>query len=144
LQKIAAAVSGSLGADAAARVAYFQPDQFIAHLMTLPLPVPKDSVTTSHGYKVKRSAPALTDEERRQREELANKMMAEATGARSRSGSKPDSMIPGKLRSSRSYAEMNACCARCLSSPAPTARTGNRRRPILRAGSTRANSMPKP
>jgi|CZKV01.1.fsa_nt_gi hypothetical protein len=78
LQKIAAAVSGSLGADAAARVAYYQPDQFIAHLKTLPAPVPKDSATTSHGYKVKRSAPALTDEERRQREELANKMMAEA------------------------------------------------------------------
>jgi hypothetical protein len=78
LQKIAAAASGCLGAEAAAKVAYYQPDQFIAHLKTLPVPVPKDSVTTSHGYKVKRSAPALTDEERRQREELANKMMAEA------------------------------------------------------------------
>ena len=78
LQKIAAAVSASFGADAAARVAYYQPDQFIAHLKTLPVPVPKESVTTSHGYKVKRSAPALTDEERRQREEIANKMMAEA------------------------------------------------------------------
>jgi hypothetical protein len=78
LQKIAAAVSGSLGAEAAARVTYFQPDQFIAHLKTLPVSVPKDSVTTSHGYKVKRSAPALTEAEQRQREELANKMMAEA------------------------------------------------------------------
>jgi hypothetical protein len=77
LQKIAAAVLGSLGAEAAARVTYFQPDPFIAHLKTLPVPVPKDSVTTSRGYKVKRSAPALTEEERRQREELANKMMAE-------------------------------------------------------------------
>jgi hypothetical protein len=78
LEKIAVAVSGSLGAEAAARVAYFQPAPFIAHLKTLPMPVPKDSVTTSHGYKVKRSAPALTEAEQRQREELANRMMAEA------------------------------------------------------------------
>jgi hypothetical protein len=78
LGKIAAAVSGSLGTDAAARVAYFQPDQFIAHIKALPLPVPKDSVTTRHGYTVKRSAPKLTVEEQRQREELAHRMMAEA------------------------------------------------------------------
>ena len=84
LQKIAAAVLGSLGAGAVARVTYFQPDQFIAYLKTLPVPVPKDSVTTSHGYKVKRSAPALTAEERRQREELANKMMAEAMRPKSK------------------------------------------------------------
>jgi hypothetical protein len=78
LQKIAAAVSGSLGSEAAAQVEYFEPDQFIAHLKTLPVPVPKDSVTTHHGYKVKRSAPKLTVEEQRQREDLANRMMAEA------------------------------------------------------------------
>lgn len=78
LTKIANAVSGSLGTDAAARVAYYQPDQFIAHLKTLRQPVPKDSVTTHHGYKVKRSAPKLTVEEQRQREDLANQMMAEA------------------------------------------------------------------
>jgi Type IV secretion-system coupling protein DNA-binding domain len=78
LQKIAAAVSGSLGSEAAARVAYFEPDQFIAHLETLPVPVPKDSVTVRHGYKVKRSVPKLTVEEQRQREDTANRMMAEA------------------------------------------------------------------
>jgi hypothetical protein len=78
LQKISAAVSGSLGMEAAARVAYYQPDPFIAHLRTLPSFVPQDSVTTHHGYKVKRSAPNLTVEERRQREDLANRMMAEA------------------------------------------------------------------
>lgn len=78
LQKIAAAVSGSLGAEAAARVAYYEPDQFIAHLKTLPVPVPKDAVTTHHGYKVKRSAPKLTAEERRQREDTATRLMAEA------------------------------------------------------------------
>lgn len=78
LAKITAAVSGSLGTDAAARVAYYQPDQFIAHLKTVPQPVPQDSATTHHGYKVKRSAPKLTVEEQRQREDLANQMMAEA------------------------------------------------------------------
>jgi len=78
LQKIAAAVSGSLGAEAAARVVYFAPDPFIAYLKTLPVPVPKDSITTHHGYKVKRSAPKLTVEEQRQREDTANRAMAEA------------------------------------------------------------------
>ena len=78
LRKIAAAVAGSLGREVATRVAYFEPDQFIAHLKTLPVPVPKDSVTTHRGYKVKRSAPRLTVEEHRQREDTANRMMAEA------------------------------------------------------------------
>lgn len=78
LQKIAAAVLGSLGAEAAARVAYFDPDQFITHLKTLPVPVPQDAVTTHHGYKVKRSAPKLTVEERQQREDTANRILAEA------------------------------------------------------------------
>ena len=78
LQKIAAAVSGSLGAEAAARVAYYQPDLFIVYLKTLPAPPPKDATVMRRGYKVKRSIPALTDAEQRQREELANKMMAEA------------------------------------------------------------------
>ncbi|MEI6196406.1 MAG: type IV secretion system DNA-binding domain-containing protein, partial [Verrucomicrobiota bacterium] len=78
LQKISAAVLGSLGSEVASLVAYYQPDQFIAYLKTLPVPVPKDSVTTHHGYKVKRSAPKLTVEEQRQREDLANQMMAEA------------------------------------------------------------------
>jgi hypothetical protein len=78
LQKIATAVSGSLGSEAAEQVAYYQPDQFIAHLKTLPVPVPKEYLTTHHGYKVKRSAPKLTVEEQRQREDTANRMMAEA------------------------------------------------------------------
>ncbi len=78
LQKIAAAISGSLGSEAAARVSYYLPDQFIADLKTLPLPVAKDSVTTRQGYKVKRSAPKLTLDEQRQREDIANRAMAEA------------------------------------------------------------------
>jgi hypothetical protein len=78
LGKIAAAVSGSLGSKAASGISYFQPDQFIAHLKALPSPLPQDSATTHHGYKVKRSAPKLTDEEQRQREDVANQMMTEA------------------------------------------------------------------
>ncbi len=79
LQKIAAAISGSLGSEAATRVSYYLPDQFIADLKTLPLPVAKDSVTTRQGYRVKRSAPKLTLEEQRQREEISNRVLADAS-----------------------------------------------------------------
>jgi hypothetical protein len=79
LQKISAAISGSLGSEAATRVSYYLPDQFITDLKTLPLPVAKDSVTTQHGYRVKRSAPKLTLEEQRQREDMANRVLAEAS-----------------------------------------------------------------
>lgn len=82
LRKIAAAVSGSLGAEASTRVSYYLPDPFIAYLKTLPQPVPQDFVTTRQGYKVKRSAPKLTLPEQRQREEIANRVMAEASRPR--------------------------------------------------------------
>jgi hypothetical protein len=80
LKKIAGAVSGSLGAETAARVWYHKPDQFIAHLNGLPLPVPKhlDKTKTSHGYKVKRSLPTLTPEEQKQKEEAAIRAMADS------------------------------------------------------------------
>jgi hypothetical protein len=91
LQKIAAAVLSSLGAEAAANVSYHQPDPFIAYLKSLPVPTPvvkKDGVKTRHGYKVKSSAPTLTDEERRQREKLANQTMAESMRTRVKTPSK--------------------------------------------------------
>lgn len=78
LRKIADAVAGSLGAELAARVEYFQPDQFIAHLKTLPLPAPQPSETEFAGYKVKRSYPKLTPEEQKQRENLGHRTMADA------------------------------------------------------------------
>jgi hypothetical protein len=78
LEKIATAVAGSLGAEAATRVSYHQPDAFIAHLKTLEIPAPKDTVTVRRGYKVKRSVPKLTPEEQRQREDMAHRVMAEA------------------------------------------------------------------
>jgi hypothetical protein len=83
LQKIAAAIAGSLGTEAAALVGYYQPDQFISHLKTVPVDVPKEKTTVRRGYKVKRSAPALTEAELRQRERIANQTMA-------------DSMRPGR------------------------------------------------
>ena len=78
LQKITVAVSGSLGAEAAERVAYFKPEQFIAHLKTVPLPVPQDSTVIRRGYKVKHTRNTLTESEQQEREALLNKKMAEA------------------------------------------------------------------
>jgi hypothetical protein len=80
LRKIKAAVSGSLGSEAAARVEYHEPDRFIAYLKALPAPAPKDSETIRHGYKVKRTVPKLTLEEQRQKEEIAIRLLAEAMG----------------------------------------------------------------
>jgi hypothetical protein len=88
LQKISAAVSGSLGVEAAAPVAYYQPDPFIAYLKKLAPPVPQDATIMRRGYKVKRSVPALTEEERHQREEVANQTMAEAMRPKVRNPSK--------------------------------------------------------
>jgi hypothetical protein len=80
LQKISNAVSGSLGSESAARVEYYQPDQFIAHLKTLPLPVAPTSAAlkTRRGYKVKSSFSDLSPEEQKQREEMAIQSIAEA------------------------------------------------------------------
>jgi hypothetical protein len=80
LRKISSAVSGSLGAEAAACVSYYLPDPFIAHLTTLPRTIPKEfeAIDTRWGYKIKRSAPGLTTEERKQKEDVALLMIAEA------------------------------------------------------------------
>lgn len=82
LESIAKAVKGSLGPEAAQRVAYFLPDQFIADLQRIPPPAspqaPEPTTTTVHGYKVKRTWPKLTPEERQQRDEIANQVAREA------------------------------------------------------------------
>jgi hypothetical protein len=78
LRKIDSAVSGSLGAELAARVEYFQPDPFIAYLKTLKPPTPQPSETQYGGYKVKRSIPKLSAQEQKQKEDIANRIMAEA------------------------------------------------------------------
>jgi hypothetical protein len=78
LRKIGDAVAGSLGAELAAQVEYFQPDQFIAYLKTLPMPAPLPSETEFAGYKVKRSYPQLTPEEQKRREDIGHRTMADA------------------------------------------------------------------
>jgi hypothetical protein len=77
LRKISNAVSGSLGAELAMRVEYFKPDPFIAYLKALKPPVPQPSETQYGGYKVKRSVPKLSAQEQKQKEDIANRIMAE-------------------------------------------------------------------
>jgi Type IV secretion-system coupling protein DNA-binding domain len=78
LQKIAAAVSGSLGPEVSARVVYFRPDPFIEYLKSLPVPPPQTSEKTYAGYKVKHSLPKLSSEEQKAKEDLAHKLLSEA------------------------------------------------------------------
>ncbi len=84
LRKIAAAVSGSLGPEAAGRTVYYRPDDFIADLKTLAAPAPKAATApeTRRGYKIKRSLPTLTPEERKQREDEAVRAIAETMHGR--------------------------------------------------------------
>jgi Type IV secretion-system coupling protein DNA-binding domain len=82
LRKIAAAVSGSFGTEAVARVSYYLPDQFIADLKTLPPPILAAEVR--HGYKIKRSIPDLTPEERKQKEDVAIHLIAETMRRKSK------------------------------------------------------------
>lgn len=76
LRKVKSAVSGALGAEQAARVVYFQPDPFIAHLKASPRPAPMPAKIA--GYTVKRSTPKLSTTEQQQKEDAANHIMAEA------------------------------------------------------------------
>jgi len=86
LRKIAAALSGSLGSEAAAKVEYYQPDQFIAYLQRLPTSVREASAEpeTRKGYKSKRAFQKLTPEERKQREDAAIRSIAEAMKRKSK------------------------------------------------------------
>ena len=56
---------------------YFQPDPFMAYLKTLQPPATPPSETQYAGYKVKRSAPKLSAAERKQKEDIAHRAMAE-------------------------------------------------------------------
>ncbi|HXT13501.1 MAG TPA: type IV secretion system DNA-binding domain-containing protein [Candidatus Angelobacter sp.] len=78
LQRIAAAVSGSLGPEVSARMVYFKPDPFIEYIKSLPAPLPKASEKTYAGYKVKHSLPKLSAEEQKAKEDLAHKLLSEA------------------------------------------------------------------
>jgi Type IV secretion-system coupling protein DNA-binding domain len=78
LRKIKKAVAGSLGLELAGHVQYFQPDPFIDYLKGLKAPVPVPTETQSGGYKIRRSAPERSAQERRQKEDIANRIIAEA------------------------------------------------------------------
>jgi len=78
LKKIEAAASSSLGSEAVAGVKYYQPDPFIAHLKQLKQPTPQPSETEYGGYKVKRTVPDYSARERRQKEDIANRVIGEA------------------------------------------------------------------
>jgi hypothetical protein len=80
LQKIEAAVSGSIGAENATAVSYYLPDRFIT-LLQPPAPPPAQPMPQTEGqrrgWKIKRSMPALTREEQKQREEDAIRLIAQ-------------------------------------------------------------------
>ena len=77
LRKIEEAVTASLGPEAAARVSYYLPDDFISTLKALPQPVVKPADMKVRGYKVTRSVPTLTTEERKQKEDIAHRSISE-------------------------------------------------------------------
>jgi hypothetical protein len=83
LKTIADAVQAGLGSMEAAKVSYHTPDDLISELRKLVQEDsqaadsnPKERVT--RGYKVRRHGPALTPEERKSKEDVAIKLMAEA------------------------------------------------------------------
>jgi len=81
LSRIQIAVKSSLGGEASSRVDYFQPDDFIAHLRGFAAVTPvseKPSGTTviRRGRKVVRKTATVSEEERRQREEVILKQIA--------------------------------------------------------------------
>ncbi len=81
LERIATAVASSLGADEARRVRYWQPEELLVHLETIPRPsVPPAApdIAVRRGYKIRRSTETLSCEEKKQREDEAINSMAEA------------------------------------------------------------------
>jgi hypothetical protein len=85
LRQIEEAIKGGLEPQESARVGYFSPDQFIAWLRELaptltppPASHPIPSERTTRGYKVRRSAAKLTEEERLAKEEIALKAIAQS------------------------------------------------------------------
>jgi hypothetical protein len=77
LRKIGNAVSGSLGSELGARVEYFQPDQFVAYLKTIPAEIPKEQTTVRRGYKIKRVISELSTEQQKEKEAAAIRAIAD-------------------------------------------------------------------
>lgn len=78
LVRIESAVVEKLGADAATKVSYYTPDEFIEFLRSLPAPPPPPpKVERIKGYKVTCSVSALTEEEAKLRESMGLDAIAE-------------------------------------------------------------------
>jgi hypothetical protein len=78
LARLHGAVTNSLGAEIAARVQYFLPDQFIAHLRELPSPPPPPpAVKEIRGYKIRTTYSNLSPEETKAREDAAIQTIAD-------------------------------------------------------------------
>jgi len=89
LQRIALAVTSSLGPDIAKRVGYFRPDQFLEHLKTLPASVPALPVSPAEpkvrrGYKVTTKHVQMAPQEMKAREDAAITAIAESMKKRKR------------------------------------------------------------
>jgi len=81
LKAIAEAVNAGLGLEQAANVGYHSPDEFIAELRRLAPSMkesPREHESTTRGYKVRGHSPTLTASERKAKETVAIKLMAEA------------------------------------------------------------------
>lgn len=85
LVDIAAAVQGGLGPEAAAKVGYHSPDEFIielrklaAELNAIPEPAIPPGEGKSRGIKVRRHLPRLSAEEQEEKENIANHLITEA------------------------------------------------------------------
>ena len=78
LRKIGSAVSGSLGAELAAQVEYFQPDQFVTYLKTIPAEIPKEQTTVRRGYKIKRVISEISTEQQKEKEAAAIRAIADS------------------------------------------------------------------
>jgi hypothetical protein len=79
LRRIREAVRGALGATEAAKVAFFTPDDFLAHIEHLAVEDAKIAPEPERrrGYVIKRSVAQLTPEEKKAREQEALKVLAE-------------------------------------------------------------------
>jgi hypothetical protein len=88
LQRIATAVMSSLGPDVAKRIMYFLPDQFIAHLRTLPVSIPAlpAEPKVRRGYKVTTKHVQLPLQELKAREDAAITAIAESMKKHNRRG----------------------------------------------------------
>jgi len=85
LQQMEEAIKAGLDPQESDRVSYFTPDQFIAWLRelapTIPVPTsstPAPAEKTTRGYKVHLTVAKLTEEERRAKEEIALKAIAQS------------------------------------------------------------------